>query len=81
MKFTVDVKAFINVTVEAPEGTDEATIRAAADRYVEESLSPTADETNAWADVLREDGETVVAIDASSGFAVDGESEVEQADD
>lgn len=76
-KYTVDVKAFINLTVEAP---DADSARLAADRYVEESCSPSFLETRAWMDAVVADGEAAYVTDASGGFSVDSYSEVEEAD-
>lgn len=75
-RYTVDVKAFITVTVEAP---DENAARDAADSYVQTSCSPSEEETCAWADVGRREGEDVWPVSAGE-FCVDGFSEVELAE-
>lgn len=69
-KFTVDVKAFINVTVEAP---DAQLALGRAERFVE-WLSPTVEQV---ADYLTDHPEGIV--DGGS-FGVDGDSDVEEAD-
>lgn len=69
-RFRVDVKAFLSVEVDA-ESTEQA--RERADAFVDH-LSPTAQEQLDYGE------EFGFAIDASGGFAVDGTSEVEEAD-
>lgn len=75
MKYIVDVKAFISVTVEAE---DEDTARSRADYFVE-SLSPTEAYIAGYNATLAEE---IAAGDAAPGcivkageFAVDGESD------
>lgn len=72
-RYLVDVKAFIQVTMEAP---DEDAARAAAIDFVEGSCTPSSFETRAWADLRRDDGSTAWPVDGGE-FAVDGECEVE----
>lgn len=76
-KFSVDVKAFITVTVEAP---NEHAARRAADLYVETSCSPAAEETRAWAEIEKSDGAEAWPLE-TGGFSVDGYSEAEACDE
>jgi hypothetical protein len=71
-KYSVDVKAFISVEVEAP---DEATARAAADLFVE-NLSPTNHYIAGYSGQLKEFGEPAIITENTASFDVDGESEV-----
>ncbi|MGE8141781.1 hypothetical protein ACQKOE_07385 [Novosphingobium sp. NPDC080210] len=73
-RYTVDVKAFITVTVEAP---DENAARKAADHYVETSCSPSEDEVTAWEIIMKDEGEPAWPVSAGE-FCVDGFSEVEE---
>ena len=73
-KFTVDVKAFINVAIEAES---EAAARAAADNFVE-AMSPGYQYIVGY----NAGGETDaprIDPDQTGGFSVDGQSEVEEA--
>jgi hypothetical protein len=69
----VDVKAFIRVSVEAPNA---AVARKEADALVE-SCDPTPGFINGWNTVRRVDNPKVRVADAGS-FEVDGTSEVEK---
>lgn len=72
-KFTVDVKAFISVHVEAP---DRQAARAAADLFVE-NLSPTTPYIQGYSDQLKEFGEAALILDETGGFDIDGDSYVD----
>ena len=76
-KFTVDVKAFISVTVLADT---EADARTAADAFAE-GLSPTPDYIIGWNSGLPEDAVGRVDPDETGEWAVDGESDVEEEED
>jgi hypothetical protein len=76
--YCVDVKAFISITVEAE---DEASARAAADNYVETSLAPSPCEIDGWNQVRRDECNDPCRIVRTGGLAVDGESEVDVAED
>jgi hypothetical protein len=76
--YSVDVKCFISVTVEAE---DEAAARAAADNYVETSLSPSECEIAGWNQVRKDECNDTCRIVRTGGFDVDGESEVDEAED
>ena len=73
--FKVDVKAFILIEVDA-DNAQEA--RYFAEDYVEQSLSPSEIEFGAWNDVQADEGETSKIV-STTGFQVDGVSEVEEA--
>ncbi|WP_375292139.1 hypothetical protein [Sphingomonas melonis] len=75
-KFSVDVKAFISVQVEAP---NEEAARKAADLFVE-NLSPTTHYIQGYSGQLKEFGEPALILETTGGFDVDGTSEVEKAD-
>lgn len=75
-RYTVDVKAFITVTVEAP---DENEARDAADHYVQTSCSPSEHELEAWANIMQEEGSDAWPVSAGD-FVVDGFSEVDLAE-
>lgn len=77
-RYTVDVKALINLVVEAD---DEAAARVVASAYVEEGLSPTAAEVEGYRSAL--EGENVVGLPVAGdyGWSVDGESDVELVDE
>ena len=72
-KFSVDVKAFISVQVEAP---DRAAARAAADLFVE-NLSPTTHYIQGYSGQLKEFGELALILEETGSFDVDGESVVD----
>lgn len=76
-KYSVDVKAFINVTVEA-ESASHA--RALAEDYVERSLSPSGMETEGWNDAQAEEG-VKGRIATCGSWDIDGMSDVEKVDD
>jgi hypothetical protein len=71
-EFRVDVKAFINVTVEAP--TAQAA-RREAERLVE-ACDPTELFINGWNDTNKAERPEVQIVE-TCGFAVDGTSDVE----
>lgn len=75
-RYTVDVKAFITVTVEAP---NENAARDAADSYVQTSCSPSPEETQAWANIMQDFENPAWPVSAGD-FSVDGFSEVELAE-
>ena len=70
MRYKVDVKAFISVVVEAD---DEDAARSAADALVER-LAPNAD----FIDGFNRTDSFAPQVEETSGFDVDGESEVEE---
>jgi len=73
--YSVDVKAFINLTVEAAS-PEEA--RRAADDYVETSLSPEPEEVAGYNSVLDEEGVGGGrVVPGGYSWAVDGDSTVE----
>lgn len=72
-KFAVDVKAFINIEVEAPNA--KAAIAAAED-FVR-SCEPTTDFRIGWNDGAKIAGEPERIVEAG-GFDIDGDSDVEE---
>lgn len=76
-KFSVDVKAFMTVIVEAP---DEQTARSVVDEFVE-ACDPT--EAFIWGYNSRREGRPIEPhkIISANGFSVDGSSDVEPYED
>ena len=72
-RFTVDVKAFINLTVEAADWMEA---RSKANSFVETCLSPTQLEVEGYNSVLPDGEARVIPYDYT--MSVDGESEVEE---
>lgn len=73
MRYEVDVKAFIAVTVEADS---EEAARFLADALVE-GLSPTDAFLEGYNHGLREVNPAAFQIEGTGGFSVDGESDVQ----
>ena len=76
--YSVDVKAFISITVEAD---DEDAARSAADNYVETALSPSECEIDGWNEVRQNECDDNCRIVRTGGFAVDGQSDVDDAEE
>lgn len=76
-RYKVDVKAFINITVEAESKSEAA--RTAND-YVQDGLTPDEFEFEGWNQSLKYNEETA-SIVSTTGFVVDGYPDVELADD
>ena len=76
MKFNVDVKAFINITVEAP---NEDAARKAADEFVEQGLYASEQQVRGYNEGNASPDISIVPAEYSP--SVDGESDVEEADD
>lgn len=73
-KYAVDIKAFINIEIEADNAADA---RAEAERLVE-SCEPDSNFIDGWNSVQRQNGGALIL--ETGCFAIDGESEVDELD-